>query len=137
MRRRGSKHHHVAGIELRHDPIGRMPPQMSLQRGVIGGVRSARSVGRLRGFFDAQFRRVVQNLADVLKGLGTDYKGVVKFTTYLTRSEDIERFMILRAELFPKLFGSAPYPPNTLLIVSRLVKPEFLIELEAVALVGR
>jgi enamine deaminase RidA (YjgF/YER057c/UK114 family) len=89
------------------------------------------------GDFGAQFRQVFENLADVLRGLGTDYKSVLKFTTYLTRSEDIDKFMILRRELFPKLFGSETYPPNTLLIVSRLVKPEFLIEVEAVAAVSR
>jgi enamine deaminase RidA (YjgF/YER057c/UK114 family) len=31
-----------------------------------------------------------------------------------------------------KLFASGAYPPNTLLVVSRLVKPEFLIEVEAI-----
>ena len=89
------------------------------------------------GDFEAQFRRVIQNLADVLQGLGTDYKSVVKFTTYLTRSQDIEKFMILRGEMFPRLFGGETYPPNTLLIVSRLVKADFLVEIEAVAAVPR
>ena len=41
--------------------------------------------------------------------------------------------MALRAELFPVLFGGEVYPPNTLLIVDRLVKEEFLIEIESVA----
>jgi hypothetical protein len=45
--------------------------------------------------------------------------------------------MALRRELFPKLFGSENYPPNTLLIVSRLVKPEFMVEVEAVVAVQR
>jgi enamine deaminase RidA (YjgF/YER057c/UK114 family) len=89
------------------------------------------------GDFAAQFRQVIRNLGDVLKGLGTDYKSVVKFTTYLTRSEDIDTFMALRRETFPKLFGGEPFPPNTLLIVNRLVKPEFLFELEAIAAVER
>jgi enamine deaminase RidA (YjgF/YER057c/UK114 family) len=89
------------------------------------------------GNFEAQFRQVFKNLADVQNGLGTDYKSVLKFTTYLTRSEDIEKFMVLRRELFPKLFGKESYPPNTLLIVSRLVKPEFMIEVEAMAAVQR
>ena len=40
-------------------------------------------------------------------------------------------------DMFPTLFGSETYPPNTLLIVSRLVKPEFLVELEAIAAVDR
>jgi enamine deaminase RidA (YjgF/YER057c/UK114 family) len=42
------------------------------------------------GNFETQLRQVLHNLADVLKGLGTDY--TLKFTTYLTRSEDIEKF---------------------------------------------
>jgi len=87
--------------------------------------------------FEAQFRQVFSNLGDVLKGLGADYRRVVKFTTYLVHSQDIEKFMVLRRELFPRLFGSEPYPPNTLLVVDRLVKEEFLIEVEAIAVIDR
>jgi enamine deaminase RidA (YjgF/YER057c/UK114 family) len=58
---------------------------------------------------------------------------VIKFTTYLVHSQDIESFMKIRAETFPKLFGGSQFPPNTLLIVDRLVKEEFLIEIEAIA----
>jgi enamine deaminase RidA (YjgF/YER057c/UK114 family) len=83
--------------------------------------------------FRAQFRQVFSNLGDVLAGLGLGYNHVIKFTTYLVHSQDIELFMPLRAELFPKLFGGDRYPPNTLLIVDRLVKEDFLIEVEAVA----
>ena len=83
--------------------------------------------------FAAQFAQVFRNLGDVLQGLGADYRSVVKFTTYLVHSQDIERFMVLRRELFPKLFGGEQFPPNTLLIVDRLVKEDFLIEVEAIA----
>jgi enamine deaminase RidA (YjgF/YER057c/UK114 family) len=31
------------------------------------------------------------------------------------------------------MFSGGKYPPNTLLVVNRLVKPEFLIEIEAIA----
>jgi enamine deaminase RidA (YjgF/YER057c/UK114 family) len=86
-----------------------------------------------KGDFDAQFHRVFQNLGDVLKGLGADYGHVLKFTTFLVHSQDIERFMVLRKELFPTLFPDEIYPPNTLLVVDRLVKEEFLIEVEAIA----
>ena len=89
------------------------------------------------GNFAAQFRQVIQNLGDVLRGLGTDYKSVVKFTTYMTHSEHIDTFMALRRETFSTLFGGESYPPNTLLIVNRLVKPEFLFELEAVVAIDR
>ena len=35
--------------------------------------------------------------------------------------------------MFPRYFPDGAYPPNTLLIISRLVKPEFLVEIEAMA----
>jgi hypothetical protein len=41
--------------------------------------------------------------------------------------------MPLRAKLFPTIFAGPLYPPNTLLIVDRLVKEDFLLEVEAVA----
>lgn len=90
-----------------------------------------------KGDFAAQFAQVFKNLADVLKGLGTDCNSILKFTTYLVHSQDIERFMVLRRELFPRLFKGSDYPPNTLLILDRLVKEEFLIEVEAVVAVER
>ena len=86
--------------------------------------------------FDAQFRQVFDNLGAVLQGVGARYDDVIKFTTYLVHSQDIEKFMRARAALFPKLFESNAYPPNTLLVVDRLVKEEFVIEVEAVARAG-
>ncbi len=85
-----------------------------------------------KGDFKKQFRQVFGNLGDVLKGMGCDYNQVIKFTTYLVHSQDIENFMAERKALFPKLFKTSAYPPNTLLIIDRLVKEEFLIEVEAV-----
>jgi enamine deaminase RidA (YjgF/YER057c/UK114 family) len=36
-------------------------------------------------------------------------------------------------ELFPTLFPTRRYPPNTLLVVDRLVQEDFLIEIETIA----
>lgn len=104
----------------------------------IAGQLAVGSAGEVvgKGDFAAQFAQVFANLDDVLRGIKTDYSRVVKFTTYLVHSQDIENFMKLRSELFPKLFGQQPYPPNTLLIVNRLVREEFLIEVEAIAALG-
>lgn len=85
------------------------------------------------GDFDAQFARVFENMSDVLKGIGCQFIDVAKFTTYMVHSQDIPAFMRCRQALFPKIFGSNRFPPNTLLIIDRLVKEEFLIEVEAVA----
>ena len=85
-----------------------------------------------RNDFGAQFAQVFDNLSDVLQGIGADWNDVIKFTTYMVHSQDIDTFMDLRADLFPKLFDGPLFPPNTLLMVDRLVKEEFLVEVEAV-----
>lgn len=82
--------------------------------------------------FAEQFHRVLDNLDSVLKGLDRSFQDVLKFTTYLTSADDIPHFMELRASRFPKLFPSEPYPPNTLIVINRLVKLEFKLEIEAV-----
>jgi len=101
----------------------------------IAGQLSVGDDGSVVGVHDfaAQFQRVFDNLGAVLKSVGLDYNDVIKFTTYLVHSQDIDKFMPLRAALFPKLFKTSAYPPNTLLVVDRLVKESFLIEVEAVA----
>ena len=82
--------------------------------------------------FEAQFRQVFENLGTVLEGLGVSFDHVAKFTTYFVHSQDIEKFMKLRAELFPKIF-KGKFPPNTICVIDRLVKEDFLFEVEAVA----
>lgn len=102
----------------------------------IAGQLSVGAEGNVvgKGDFSAQFKQTFSNLHDVLKGLGASFQDVVKFNTYLVHSQHIELFMKLRAEYFPTIFPGGVYPPNTLLVVDRLVKEEFLLEVEAVAL---
>jgi enamine deaminase RidA (YjgF/YER057c/UK114 family) len=85
------------------------------------------------GDLAAQVPVVFDNLGEILKDLGTDFESVVQFTTYLTKAENLPVWMSARAALFPKLFPGGKYPPNTLLVIDRLVKPEFLVEVEAIA----
>jgi enamine deaminase RidA (YjgF/YER057c/UK114 family) len=81
----------------------------------------------------SQVEQVFANLGLILADLGVGFEAVVQFTTYLTRADSIPAFMTARGEIFPKLFPGGKYPPNTLLVVDRLVKPEFLLEVEAIA----
>ncbi|RYF71766.1 MAG: RidA family protein [Comamonadaceae bacterium] len=83
--------------------------------------------------FEAQFLRVFENMGTVLKGMGITFDHVAKFTTYFVHSQDIEKFMALRAKHFPMLFKSEVFPPNTICVLDRLVKEGFLFEVEAVA----
>jgi enamine deaminase RidA (YjgF/YER057c/UK114 family) len=87
------------------------------------------------GDFDAQMRQVFSNLATVLDAAGSGLGEVVKMTTYLVDPDHIDDFYRVREQLFAELFPDAVYPGNTLLVVQRLVRPEFLIEIEALAAV--
>jgi enamine deaminase RidA (YjgF/YER057c/UK114 family) len=88
-----------------------------------------------KGDFGAQVYQVFDNLGRALRSEGLDFANVTKFTTYLVHSQDIEEFMALRKELFARIYSEGQYPPNTLLMVDRLVGEQFLIEVEAVAVV--
>jgi enamine deaminase RidA (YjgF/YER057c/UK114 family) len=80
-------------------------------------------------------RQVFENLRGALESTGGGLENVMKFTTYLVSAELISQFYEVREELFPELYPSGKYPPNTLLVIDRLVKPEFLLEIEAIAYV--
>ena len=80
-------------------------------------------------------RQVFENLGRALRSEWLSFANVVKFTNFLVHSQDIEGFMTVRKELFPKLYPSGQYPPNTLLVVDRLVGEHFLIEIEGIAVV--
>src|ERR1700751_2202863 len=76
--------------------------------------------------FDAQCVQVFANIEAALKSQGAGFANVVEFTTYMVHSQDIPKFMAWRTREFPKMFANGAYPPNTLLMIDRLVKEEFL-----------
>ncbi len=81
----------------------------------------------------AQTELAFGNIATALASEGLSLANVLKFTTYLTSADDIPAFFAARERLFPTLFPAGGYPPNTQLVISRLVKPELRIEIEAIA----
>jgi enamine deaminase RidA (YjgF/YER057c/UK114 family) len=85
------------------------------------------------GVVVAQTKQAQDNLRAIVEAAGCSMRDVVRFQTFLTRAEDIAGFMKARQEAFPGLFPDGVYPPNTLLVVSRLVRPELLVEIEAMA----
>jgi enamine deaminase RidA (YjgF/YER057c/UK114 family) len=103
----------------------------------IAGQLAVNEAGELvgKGDFAAQMRQVFANLGCALGSEGLGFANVTKFTTYLVHSQDIESFMAVRKELFARIYPGGQYPPNTLLMVDRLVGEQFLIEVEAIAAV--
>ena len=77
---------------------------------------------------EAQTHQAYANLQAILEELGGSLEDVVKMTTYLTDRSHLDAFRRVRNRFFGE-----PFPPNTLLFVSGLAQPEYLVEIEAVA----
>ena len=101
----------------------------------IAGMLSGDAAGNIVGAddFDAQTTQVFRNVEAALKSAGASWRNVVQFTTFLVHSQDIPKFMAFRLREFPKMFPDGKYPPNTLLMVDRLVQEPFLVEVQTVA----
>jgi enamine deaminase RidA (YjgF/YER057c/UK114 family) len=99
--------------------------------GMLAGDAAGNIVGA--GDFDAQTTQVFRNVEAALKSAGASWRNVVQFTTFLVHSQDIPNFMAFRLREFPKMFPDGKYPPNTLLMVDRLVQEPFLVEVQTVA----
>jgi 2-iminobutanoate/2-iminopropanoate deaminase len=86
-----------------------------------------------QGDFTAQAEQVYRNLQRALESVGGSMADLVKTTTFIT---DIKNLPSLREVRSRRLSKTQP-PANTLLQVSSLARPELLIEIEAVAVLGR
>jgi len=81
-----------------------------------------------KGDFEAQARQVLSNLKNILEEVGGGFQNIVKTTTFLTHFSYRETFRNIRAEFIPE-----PFPPNTLVVVESLATPEYMLEIEAIA----
>jgi enamine deaminase RidA (YjgF/YER057c/UK114 family) len=99
----------------------------------IAGQVGMDKAGKLAADFDGQCMQTFANLEAALKSQGAGCGNIVEFTTYMVHSQDIPKFMAFRLREFPKMFAGGAYPPNTLLMIDRLVQEPLLIEVSAVA----
>lgn len=103
----------------------------------VAGQVGLRADGELAGKgLEAQASQAFENIATLLASQGGSLRDVTKFTTYLVSTDEIEPFFAIRERLFPDIFPDGEYPPNTLLVVERLVRPELRVEVEAIARLG-
>jgi len=82
------------------------------------------------GDMEAQSRQVLLNLKAILNNVGGEMNDIVSVIVYVTEMEPLMAVHEVRKEFF-----SEPYPASTLVQVAALVKPEFLIEISAVAVI--
>lgn len=83
------------------------------------------------GDVTAQSERVWQQVRAVVEAAGGTMADLVKITTYITEADHVAPVLESRVRQFP----TGQVPASALLIVKALARPEFLVEIEAVALV--
>jgi enamine deaminase RidA (YjgF/YER057c/UK114 family) len=82
-----------------------------------------------KGDFHAQTKQVFENLKARLAEAGASFPDVVKLNYYLTDASGIQAVRDIRNN-----YVNVEHPPaSTLVVVSRLAREEYLIEIEAIA----
>jgi enamine deaminase RidA (YjgF/YER057c/UK114 family) len=95
--------------------------------GQLARDRHGNAVGK--GDMRAQLRQVGENIKAALEAAGATLDHLVKTTTYVTDIEEYFKHVDVRMEYFRAL------PTSTTVEVRRLAHPDFLVEVEAIAIV--
>ena len=85
--------------------------------------------GNTVGIGDAgvQTRQIMSRIQTIVEAAGATMQDVVKITTFIVNIDDYPAFSQVRSETFP-----ADPPASSTVVVAGLVRPEFLVEVEAV-----
>ena len=103
---------------FRPTPVGCMCPASS----------GSRRTARCPPSFEAQAEACFENLLAILAAAGMGPADLVRLNTYLVDPADLAAYMAVRDR-----YVAAPPPASTLLVVHALARPQFKIEIEAVA----
>ena len=82
------------------------------------------------GNFAAQTTQVFENLKTALAAAGATFDNVVKINTYVTDMSHVQTLRDIRAKYYGKNL-----PASTLVQIGKLAREEFMIEIEAIAVV--
>ena len=81
------------------------------------------------GDADAQARQVYANLLTAIESVGGTFANIVKVTIFITSEEHLATARAAQNECW----GGAPPPASSMVIVKALAQPDYLIEIEAFA----
>ena len=101
--------------------------RMIFVAGQLARARDGSTVGK--GDMRAQVRQVGENIKAALAAAGATLADVVKTNTYVTDLDEFFRHLDVRMEYF-----GAALPTSTTVEVRRLAHPDFLVEIEAMAI---
>ncbi|MEQ8358073.1 MAG: RidA family protein [Cytophagales bacterium] len=99
----------------------------------VGGTAPVAENGETVGLADPalQTRRCLEIIKKALEDAGSGMEDVIRTRILLTRIEDWEAVVKVRAEYFQKI-----KPVDTVMQVSRFINPEWLVEIEADAVIS-
>jgi enamine deaminase RidA (YjgF/YER057c/UK114 family) len=99
---------------------------------LAGQTCGADGAGRsLNGDFDGQVREVFARLGATLAEAGGRLADMVTMTVFITDARFGDRFTALRKEIF-----GDDFPASALITVAGLARPELLVEVQGVAVIG-
>ena len=96
----------------------------------VSGMTARRADGTIAGIGDIeeQTRQVCENIRHALEAAGASMDDVCRIDVHLRNIGDRERFNKVRLQYWP-----ANPPASTLVEVSKLASPEYLVEITAIA----
>jgi len=98
----------------------------------ISGMTARRPDGTIAGIGDieAQTRQVCENIKSAVEAAGGTLEDVCRVDVYVRNIEHFERIHKVRREYF-----KAPPPASTMVEVTKMVSPDYLIEINAIAVI--
>jgi 2-iminobutanoate/2-iminopropanoate deaminase len=96
----------------------------------ISGMTARRSDGTIAGIGDieAQTRQVCENIKAAVEAAGGTMDDIVRVDVYVRNMEHFEKIHKVRREYF-----KAPAPASTMVEITKMTSPEYLIEINAIA----
>jgi 2-iminobutanoate/2-iminopropanoate deaminase len=98
----------------------------------ISGMTARRADGSIAGIGDieAQTRQVCENVKAAVEAAGGTMDDIVRVDVYVRNMEHFEAIHRVRREYF-----KAPPPASTMVEICKMTSPEYLIEINAIAVV--
>jgi len=128
----------MAGREIRsaklRTPSGHFSQAIAVEaKGTLvflSGMTARRADGTIAGVGDieAQTRQVCENLKSAVEAAGGSLDDVCRVDVYVRNMEHFEAIHKVRREYF-----KAPAPASTMVEVTKMVHPDYLIEINAIA----
>jgi len=99
----------------------------------ISGMTARRADGSIAGIGDieAQTRQVCENLKSAIEQAGGTMDDICRVDVYVRNMEHFEQIHKVRREYF-----KPPAPASTMVEICKMTSPDYLIEINAIAVIG-